>query len=127
MKAIIKKKLEDLFWVSLCLFCILLVCAIIAGFWNYPAFSCTYILLIFLTTTVCFLGYLEVDFLGMALVPYWGLSTALYFITFATLHYLHYKGLITFEIQWLVLIATSIGASLITFVVCFAINRSKFP
>lgn len=102
-----------------------LITAVFVCLFVYPAFSCTFLALIFLTVNACYWGYLEMDFLGMAMMPYLGLSTFLYLGTFAGLHYLNWKGDIAFEVGWLVLGATAIIASLVTFLVCLAINYPR--
>lgn len=92
----------------------------------YLAFTATLIATIVFTTISCvYWGHALIDFPGMAILPYLALSTGVYLVGFVVLHYLHWKGELTFEVGWVTLGATALSATLTTFVVCLIINRSK--
>lgn len=125
MRETLLKKAEEFLLNLGALFFVCILIAVFVCLFVYPAFSCTFLLLIFLTVNACYWGYLDMDFLGMAMMPYLGLSTLLYLSAFAGLHYLHWNGDIAFEVGWLALGATVIIASLLTFIVCLAINYPR--
>lgn len=108
------------------LFFLCTVVAVFVCFIVYPAFSCTFVLMIALTTiSIVHWGYCPVDFPGTAVVPYWGLATGLYLTSFVGLHYLNRKGDTAFDVGWLSLGVTALIAIFVTFIVCLAINYPR--
>lgn len=92
----------------------------------YPAFTATLITTFVFTTISCvYWGHAPTDFPGTAILPYWALSIGIYLTGFWALHYLHWKGEITFEVGWVALSAVALCATLTTLLVCWTINRPK--
>lgn len=99
-----------------------LIVTILSCVYFYPSFFWLFVVTMVATYEVCRLSYLEIDFLGMATMPYQGISLGMYSVSFAVLHIFNWLGYIKLEVGWAVLGAVSLISLTITFLICWHKN-----